>query len=72
MQSQSMITGLSEISSQMKPNGVFIITLDVSVERQQVQEKITQLIKSLGQPEVYVDLVAFAVRILQSLICRIV
>ncbi|MFW8632734.1 hypothetical protein [Vibrio natriegens] len=55
MQSQGMITGWSEISSQTKPNGVFTITLDVSVERQKVQAKIAQLIKSLGQPAVYVD-----------------
>ncbi len=55
MQSQGMITGWSEISSQLQPNGVLTVTLDVSVERQKVQEKIAQLIKSLGQPAVYVD-----------------
>ncbi len=55
MQSQGMITGWSEISSQVKPNGVLTVTLDVSVERQKVQQKIAQLIKSLGQPAVYVD-----------------
>ncbi|WP_255202951.1 hypothetical protein [Vibrio natriegens] len=55
MQSQGMISGWSEISSQTKPNGVFTITLDVSVERQKVQAKIAQLIKSLGQPAVYVE-----------------
>ncbi|MCV3264327.1 hypothetical protein OGZ01_24315 [Vibrio harveyi] len=55
MQSQGMITGWSEISSQTKPNGVLVVTLDVSVERQKVEAKIAQLIKSLGQPAVYVD-----------------
>lgn len=55
MQSQGMITGWNEISSQMQPNGVLTVTLDVSVERQKVQQKIAQLIKSLGQPAVYVD-----------------
>ena len=55
MQSHGMITGWNEISSQMKSNGVLTITLDVSVERQKVQAKIAQLIKSLGQPTVYVD-----------------
>lgn len=55
MQSQGMVAGWSEISSQTKPNGVIVVTLDVSVEREKVEAKIARLIKSLGQPAVYVD-----------------
>ncbi|OOF08003.1 hypothetical protein BZG82_15670 [Salinivibrio sp. PR5] len=55
IQSQGMITDWSEISSQTKPNGTMVVTLDVSVERQKVEAKIAQLIKSIGQPAVYVD-----------------
>lgn len=62
MQSQGMITGWNEISSQTKANGVLVVTLDVSVERQKVEERITQLIKTLGQPAVYVDAHLPAVR----------
>lgn len=55
MQSQGMISSWNEISYQKNPNGSVTITLDVSVERQKMEEKITRLIKSLGQPSIYVD-----------------
>lgn len=55
MQSQGMISGWNEISSQQQEDGVFLITLDVSVERQKVAERIAQLIEELGNPAVFVD-----------------
>ena len=55
MEPQGMISSWNEISYQEKPNGYVTVTLDVFVERQKVEAKIASLIKSLGQPSIYVD-----------------
>lgn len=55
MQSQGMITGWSEISQQRLANGTVTVTLDVIVEREQVESRIARLISSLGRPSVYIN-----------------
>ncbi|WP_215404786.1 hypothetical protein [Vibrio gigantis] len=55
MEPQGMVSSWNEISYQEKPNGYVTVTLDVFVERQKVEAKIASLIKSLGQPSIYVD-----------------
>ena len=55
MEPQGMISSWNEISYQEKPNGSVTVTLDVFVERQKIEVKIARLIKSLGQPSIYVD-----------------
>ncbi len=55
MQSQGMISGWNEVSSQTKSNGTLVLTLDVTVERQKLEDNIQRLIKDLGQPAVYVN-----------------
>ncbi|MCK8081919.1 hypothetical protein [Vibrio sp. 1CM24A] len=55
MEYQGMISSWNEISYQENPNGSVTVTLDVFVERQKMEDKITRLIKSLGQPSIYVD-----------------
>ncbi|MGF1688937.1 hypothetical protein L4C36_20025 [Photobacterium japonica] len=55
MQSQGMITSWNEISSQALAGGGLAVTLDVNVERQKMQDKVAQLLKSLGQPSVHIN-----------------
>ncbi|GHA31713.1 hypothetical protein ACFFLZ_04625 [Photobacterium aphoticum] len=55
MQSQGMITSWNEIASQKQADGSLSLTLDVNVERQKMEDKVAQLIKSLGQPSVHVN-----------------
>jgi hypothetical protein len=55
MEPQGMISSWNEISYQEKPNGSVTVTLDVFVERQKMEAKIARLIKSLGQPSIYVE-----------------
>ncbi|MEZ9853599.1 hypothetical protein AB4347_06080 [Vibrio breoganii] len=53
--SQGMITGWNEISSQTREDGLFLITLDVNVERGKINNEVSDIIKQLGNPAIYVD-----------------
>ncbi|MGF1877254.1 hypothetical protein L4D77_18265 [Photobacterium frigidiphilum] len=55
LQSQGMISSWNEISNKQLDNGLFAVTLDITVERQKMEDKVAQLIKSLGQPSVYIN-----------------
>ncbi|CAM4451681.1 hypothetical protein [Vibrio agarivorans] len=55
LDSQGMISGWNEISSQQRDDGMFLLTLDVTVEREKVNEKVMRLIDQLGNPSIYVD-----------------
>lgn len=54
LQSQGMISSWNEISSKTNKDGSMAVTLDVTVEKQKLEDKVAQTIKSLGQPAVYV------------------
>ncbi|WP_117235255.1 hypothetical protein [Vibrio maerlii] len=55
LEPQGMISSWNEISYQENPNGSVKLTLDVFVERQKVEDRIARLLKSLGQPSIYVS-----------------
>lgn len=55
MDSQGIITGWNEVDYQQDGKGKVTLTLDVSVEKKRMEDRIAQMIRSMGQPTVYVD-----------------
>ncbi|MCK8044452.1 hypothetical protein MSG37_06115 [Shewanella sp. 1CM18E] len=55
LQTQGLISHWNEVSSLQLPDGTLTVTLDITVEKKRIEEKVAELITSLGQPTVYID-----------------
>lgn len=55
LQSQGVVSRWNEIATQELEDGTLKLTLDITVEKKLIADKVEHLIQSLGQPSVFVD-----------------